>query len=163
VRPDDIICRRAVGGLYASPILLLVVCIITAFRWHDFRGSHLLRRNSLATTQGVIISSRLRPTDARHYEIGYEFAVGGKTYRSDEVTFAHTGSRNPEFARDYVRRYPVGKTVTVFYDPADPGFSVLEPASTEFYLLGFFLPAVLFILCYWIVRTRKCERVSPVA
>src|SRR6266545_70428 len=71
-------------------------------------------------------------------------AIDGKTYRSDEVTFAHTGSRNPDFARGYVQRYPVGRTVTVFYDPANPGFSVLEPESTEFYLILFFLPVALF-------------------
>lgn len=164
MRADDIIYKRAVGGLYASPILLLVVCIITASRWHDFRGSHLLRRDSLAKTQGVIISSRLRPSDTRHYEIVYEFAVDGKKYQSDEVTFAHTGTRsNPKFARDYVQRYPTGMSVTVFYDPADPGFSVLEPESTGFYLILFFAPVALFIVCYWIVRTRKREIASPAA
>ncbi len=159
---DDIIYKRAVTGLYASPIILLVVCVITAFRWHDFRGSHLLRRNSLAQTQGIVVTSRLRPSDVRHYEIVYEFAVDRRRYRSDEVTFAHTGSRNQKFALDYVQRYPVGMAVTVFYDPADPGFSVLEPSSTEFYLILFFLPVGLFLFCLWIVRTSK-RKISPPA
>ncbi len=106
--------------------------LILVVRWHDVKGSHFTDIRSLATTQGTIIHAETDRHSGRygtsyHYHIEYEFYVGTERFRSDEVTFAGTGSKDPEFAKSYVERYPVGRDVTVYYNPNTPSFSVLEP------------------------------------
>ena len=88
------------------------------------------------STEGRIIRSRL---DRSHRDgstsltadIGYEYAVAGATHEGCRVWIGDDYSSSPgrEF-RAAVDRYPEGARVTVFYDPADPAESVLEPGAT---------------------------------
>jgi hypothetical protein len=56
--------------------------------------------------------------------VEYEFSVGGRTWRGDRISIgADTGGANTEAT---LRRYPVGATVSIYYDPANPGNCVLE-------------------------------------
>src|SRR5262249_25301486 len=55
--------------------------------------------------------------------IEYEFSVGAQTYRGARIAITDTSGPDAEAALDH---YPVGKTVTVYYDPADPNNCVLE-------------------------------------
>ena len=57
----------------------------------------------------------------------YAYTVGGVNYVSDRVSMgARTSSSVAAMEQAQVRRYPVGKTVTVYYDPANPSQAVLE-------------------------------------
>ncbi len=58
--------------------------------------------------------------------IEYEYAVEGRDYRSDRVSFFEYGSSNSGHARGVARKYPQGAAVTVYYDPDDIGSAVLE-------------------------------------
>ncbi len=56
--------------------------------------------------------------------VEYEFAVAGTTYRGSRVSIGEdTGDANTDAT---LARYPVGATVMVYYDPADPTDCVLE-------------------------------------
>lgn len=57
--------------------------------------------------------------------VRYEFEVGGRLYASDRVSFGALRGDDDMYAE--ARRYGVGERVKVYYDPADPGRSVLEP------------------------------------
>jgi hypothetical protein len=59
--------------------------------------------------------------------IVFEYEVGDYVYSSDRVEFVTTTSKSPNDIREITARYPVGSGVAVFYDPADPGNSVLTP------------------------------------
>jgi len=81
------------------------------------------------SAQGTVISSelsRIRDTDGQWTErprVVYEYVVAGASLRGNRVSFG--GSSNVG-ARKCVERYPAGKPVEVFYDPAAPASSVLE-------------------------------------
>lgn len=56
--------------------------------------------------------------------VEYEFQVGSKKYRGNRITI---GEKISGFELEQtLARYPVGTTVTVYYDPADPNKAVLE-------------------------------------
>lgn len=126
-------------------MLSLIFILSVRFQWREMRGSLFLDPSQLASTEGRIVESRLdfvdlrRGTDSWHYVIIYEFTVGDYLFRSDGVTFGPTGDADPVFANDYIAKYPVGRAVTVFYDPENPTFSVLEPATRRDYLLFWLL------------------------
>jgi hypothetical protein len=124
--------------------------------WHDIKGSYLSDLASFSSAEGRIVSSstytsKQKRTTYYHYSIEYEFAVDGKSYRSDEITFDNNYSINQEFAQIYINKYPVGKNVTVYYDPHDPSFSVLEPEEK-----GYAAAELLFLIISLVVLVLSC-------
>jgi len=98
-----------------------------------------------------------RADDAPHYraDIGGRFLDDGQEFKIEQIAFAQidTGS----MARDYVRRYPVGKVAEVFASPDDPTRVILVKGVpvTAMYLLqglGALLVAGALIL-FWRARS----------
>jgi len=97
------------------------------------------------TTQGVIVASDLRRSrDSEggflyRPEVSYRYTVDGselvsaRTRFGDRMSLSWSGP-----ALKLVRRYAVGATVIVHYDPDDPGEAVLEPGVTGYILSGLF-------------------------
>src|SRR5215204_6729105 len=86
---------------------------------------------SLKSTNGKIISSSMefRGSPALnavgwHFVIWYEYIVSGTTYISDKVNYSDTGASDKTFAEGYIAKYPVGKSIVVYYDPVHPEKSV---------------------------------------
>jgi hypothetical protein len=59
-------------------------------------------------------------------EVRYEYIVGNRHVTGDRIRFIVRGMNQKETQR-VVGSYPVGKAVTVYYDPRDATASVLEP------------------------------------
>jgi hypothetical protein len=56
--------------------------------------------------------------------VEYEYQVGNRTYRGRRITI---GEKTSGYELEAIlERYPVGTSVTVYYDPADPQTAVLE-------------------------------------
>lgn len=62
-------------------------------------------------------------------EVQYEYQVEGVTYEGDRIQFGSSRERSRFRAQDVVDRYPITSEVTVYYDPANPSKSVLEPGA----------------------------------
>lgn len=135
--------------------------------WHSFRGSYLVDKSSYQQLSGLIIessayTSKYKRKTMYHYKILYEFTIKGAKFYSDRVTFAGDESSSKEYAELFLSRYPKGKIVTVFYDPSDPTFSVLEPEVTDggttmlivFVLLIIFFSAGSYLL---IIKVRSIK------
>ncbi len=60
-------------------------------------------------------------------EIRYSFLVDGKEYEGNNVSFDPEIRRNAALRRRISEHYEVGEEVAVYYDPKDPGVSVLKP------------------------------------
>lgn len=71
---------------------------------------------------------------------GYQYAVNGTEYVGNDVGygFSETFGEKRETAEMRVARYPAAAIVTVYYDPAAPQNSCLEPGGD---LTGYFFPA----------------------
>ena len=115
--------------------LLFAGFLVIAFRWADIRGSYLVDACSYRTTQGVIVLSRTescgRSNNSTCFNIAYDYSVSGKDYRSSKINFSHSLSPNPSYAEGYVRKYPVGKNILVYYEEKNPSFAVLEPLNKD--------------------------------
>jgi Protein of unknown function (DUF3592) len=120
--------------LFWAGIAVLAFALLSVYlNWSDIRGIYFSDPADFSLIEGKIVSSSTYEYKPRrgslnyYYSIEYEFIVNEKRYRSGKITFYEHFSTNPEFAQSYVSKYPVGKQVTVYYDPNDPSFSVLEP------------------------------------
>ena len=99
-------------------------------------GVQNLRRGSASkhwpTTEGRILSSVVRRSSGRQGticepDIVYQYAVDGTDYAHWAVDLRGLGTTCGSVAAEVVARYPVGATVTVYYDPDHPERAVLEP------------------------------------
>ena len=70
-------------------------------------------------------------------EILYEFSVEGKQYTGVRRTLLTWQTSGSQPAEAVVSNYPVGKKVTVYYDPRNPRESILIRESA--------LPSALFV------------------
>ena len=103
-----------------------------------------LRAVGFPTTFGTVTHSSVKISSdsegtSYHPEIRYEYALDGARFIGDRYryTFSTSGKKSAEQA---VAVHPVGRTVTVYYNPADPSDSVLQPGMEGGDLLvGLFL------------------------
>ena len=83
---------------------------------------------SWPTTTGTIATvERVKRLFRSLPRVVYAYAVDGKDYRSERVSFA-SGYR-PKEVDEVLSRYSVGQTVPVHYKPEQPGEAVLEAGS----------------------------------
>jgi hypothetical protein len=86
------------------------------------------------TTQGVIVETNLlhaygmKGMDGYLPGLQYRYNVGGQTYLGTRIDF-HTQEHlyAPDYADSWLQKYPPGRSVTVYYDPADASSAILEP------------------------------------
>jgi len=158
-------------GLIFLPMVVLVVVAIAA------KMLEVRKAAAWSTAVGRVVKSG---TAADHHRfvgeatsvktmpvVDYEFSVGGRTMRGNRISIGEdSGGANTEAT---LRRYPVGATVTVFYDPANPKNCVLERGIPEgvgkglVILVGF---VVVFAgVVYWLVTSapRLVEQHYPTA
>lgn len=91
--------------------------------------------------QGVITSShlvagRFKQTRGYRPEIQYRYQVGSTEYVGSRRSFDRPRLSSEAASQSVLDAYPLGKTVTVFYDPKDPASALLEPGlATDMPLL----------------------------
>ncbi|KAB2850267.1 MAG: DUF3592 domain-containing protein [Hyphomicrobiaceae bacterium] len=122
---------KYIALLFISPLIgLLVIAAVVKY-------VEVWRARSWKPVPGRIVQSRsasrkvkTSSTDTDRNEIrnfasiAYEFEVLGRKRRGTRVTIAEDMG-NSDVA-ETLRKYPVGKTVTVYYDPFDPDRCVIE-------------------------------------
>jgi len=122
-------------------------------------------------TNGIISAAGLKvylskPNIEPSYEpqISYSYVVDGTPRVGTRISFA---DYIPTFQKAagiawLNRNYPVGKAVAVYYDPADPDFSVLEPGAEDLIFIWRWSSGSLafcFLLALW-MRRRALRRSS---
>lgn len=125
-------------GLFSAAIVLFGFALkrqaAAADGWLQTKG-RILASETEAFRAGVErISTPSRTLHRQRVTYGYD--VAGVSYSSDQVSMgARTSSSVGAMEQSIVRRYPVGKTVTVYYDPVNPSQAVLERGARLIWLV----------------------------
>jgi hypothetical protein len=145
----------------------LAALILYPSRWLLLEG---YRSRSWPHTDGAILSTKIieRPRTSRFGDgswhipiIRYDYQIESTHYTNSRVAFAsyrpNHGYGSQAEAQAIVDHYPAGKHVSVFYEPASPGHSVLQPGIQDSVLhsdavAGFL---IVFGLLYPYLRKRK--------
>lgn len=94
--------------------------------WPSVQGKVL---SSMVSSHRSSSGSGRRSSMTYGADVSYEYTVKGKRYTSDRVIFGEYSSSNRGHATEIVHRYPKGKKVKVYYDPADHKAAVLEAGA----------------------------------
>ncbi|MHA2248193.1 MAG: DUF3592 domain-containing protein [Candidatus Hodarchaeales archaeon] len=127
-------------GLFA----IVIFCGILAFI--PIPGGLSLQQEALnseqwTTVTGLILFSEIeyRPPDSFDGElfiprITFSYPVDEKNFTGTRISFYLDfvmGFPNESMAAQYLQKYPVDSSVSVYYDPSDHSNSVLEPGSNN--------------------------------
>lgn len=122
-----------IGSILVS-LLCTVVPIVGVF-WLLKRGADQSRAKHQASlawhmTTGKIVKSRVEVLGGEHTTVSprivYEYDVYGRTYQGEQIRAGGLWRGPTRSAYDIVDSYPVGATVTVYYDPNNPEDAALE-------------------------------------
>ncbi|MCM8538379.1 MAG: DUF3592 domain-containing protein [Lentisphaeraceae bacterium] len=89
---------------------------------------------SWPTVNGTVTRSKVKFSSNGYFpSIMYRYTIDGKEYETFGIDYGRIveGSQAHAFAKNIVKRFPLGSQVDVYYDPLDPGESVLIPGGTS--------------------------------
>jgi hypothetical protein len=128
---------RAIGRRCLIAGVIFLVLGIGAFIGMQLAQSHSDHVAQWPSVDGKIVTSEIATVTGRFKygirtsvvaDVGYVYSVNGQTFQGEHLRLLPMlhmkGEGTPE---EIVTRYPVGRSVEVFYDPADPTASVLIP------------------------------------
>jgi hypothetical protein len=143
--PEEIIALLFGSGVIITIITVLLTVLISvlctvvpivAIFWFLKKSADKDRAKHQASltwhmTTGKIIKSRVEvmggETASVSPRIVYEYDVYGRTYQSEQIRAGGIYITDPNrSAYEIVDSYPVGKDVTVYYDPNNPEDAALE-------------------------------------
>lgn len=118
----------------AVGLLAVAVGLFLAFVFSYASLTQGAASENWSTAEGTITSSSISEVGSKdnltfQAHVHYQYEINEDEYHGDRLDFNSSGmsSSHRVDMQEIVRKYPAGKTVTVFYDPADPSISVLEP------------------------------------
>jgi Protein of unknown function (DUF3592) len=110
-----------------APLVVVPLIILTVKLWQAHRAAKWQQVTGRITKSGIGTQHHQfagEATTVRNMpDVEYEFSVAGRTYRGERIAITDTSGEDIEPA---LQRYPLGKEVTVYYDPSDPNNCVLE-------------------------------------
>lgn len=144
--------RKTIGALMFG-VLFAVVGYFVAFHFGKSILDNAKASEKWPAVDGVIarsevVTSRGDKGETMYAaEVLYKYTVGDREYQCDNVYFGGDyRSSSSSGAYDVVRRYPVGDTVKVHYEPDKPENAVLEPGVTWMSYLVYGIGLVFFII-----------------
>jgi len=145
--------RDLSGALVAKAVVLLFPLLVLMGTAILIYGGYMLHKSAQSSSwpsvDGVIRTVKIEeqtsnsgdhgPSTTYAAGVTYDYAFDGKTFSGNRIRMVRVFSSDQSYAMEDERRYPVGKTVKVFYSPTDPADSVLEPGVHP---SSWFLPIV---------------------
>jgi len=125
-----------IGSSFVDIIFVLMGVFI--FIWGAWSAKNGKASEEWADASGFIIKSYIKAPDgdiatARdkfgrfQTKIIYQYTAGGRLYSGSNIAFGDFSIRSRKQAITVSQKYPEGKRITIYYDPDNPGNSVLEP------------------------------------
>jgi hypothetical protein len=141
--------KGCLGSIFSMGIFLLIGVGLTIWGWTILQNARASA--SWPTADGVVMRSEVtRSTDSEggdsySPEVTYSYNVNNTNFVNDMIKFGENSYSSRRKADEIAGNYPVGKNVTVYYDPEKPERSVLEPgvSAGSFIVIGI---GVFFIL-----------------
>lgn len=146
-------CQSCLGSLAIMGLFLLIGAGLSVWGWTILQNARASA--TWPTAEGTITASEVTHSsdedgDSYRPEVAYDYQAGGQFHTSYTIKFGENSYSSRRRAETIAANYPVGKQVTVYYDPEQPGRSVLEPGVTggSYIVLGV---GVFFILLTLII------------
>jgi hypothetical protein len=132
-----------------------IVGIAAAVKFAQAKRAATWTKATAQVMRSEIVTETRNGKEVKVPRVEYEFPVSFHRYRGSRVNFAEVISGVD--AKETIARFRVGASVPVYYNPADPGESVLERELPPFMrgvwvVLGGLVAAILAVGLYLLLR-----------
>jgi len=87
---------------------------------------------TLSDVREEITVSKRRASQGCWVTARFEYEVDGKKYEGDHISYSgDLPAADMKHAKSLAAKYTPGQVVPAYYNPADPGFAILEPGDNE--------------------------------
>jgi len=123
--------KGCLGLILSMGIFLLIGVLLTIWGWTILQNARA--SGSWPTADGIVTRSQVsHSTDAEggdsyQPQVTYKYSANNTTYENNTIKFGENSYNSRRKADEIAGNYPVGKNVTIYYDPEKPDRSVLEP------------------------------------
>jgi hypothetical protein len=113
--------------MLAGVLIIPLVVFITTYHWINRRRWEASQKWPAVTGYVTKVDDQVHDDDTYSLKIHYAFVVAGAQYTASRQGFG-TGvtAANSEELKLRMAEWPVGKAVTIYYDPAHPYNAALE-------------------------------------
>jgi len=141
--------KGCISSILSMGVFLLIGMGLSYWGWNILQDARASA--SWPTIDGKVVKSEVTHSidsdggDSYSPEITYVYIVNNEQLANKTIKFGENSYSSRKKAEGIAASYPVGKNVTVYYDPQQPDKSVLEPGVSggSYIVLGI---GVLFIL-----------------
>ncbi|MHA2251186.1 MAG: DUF3592 domain-containing protein [Candidatus Kariarchaeaceae archaeon] len=151
----------------ARIVSLIILCIVAYNYYFNVQTAILAyESNEWEKTSGTVILSEMRTsTDSDGLpsyrpDIRYNYVVEGREYSSSAIYVGGKVGEGLYYTERLLEKYPVGSSLTVFYNPQDHSQSVIEPGLKDPHVEPLFQYFFLFVLALIILAVSKSIFVS---
>ncbi len=131
----------ALPGMIAGAMVMKMREVRRAASWTQ--ASARILKSELATTEEKIADNKTRTVTLPVVE--YEFSKGFDKFQGNRISIGEIAPGSVE-AQQALERYRVGASVPVYYNPANPGESVLERELPKYFAVAWVFVAVLAVV-----------------
>lgn len=131
---------------FALGVVVILVGLRQSARGRETRGwSHVLGRVLASRVEEDHGGAEEQGYPRWRFDVRYAYEVRGRTYESDQVWYGSANapsSQDREWHEQWAARYPVGREVDVWYDPADPSRAVLLRGTPRGQLVAYLVVGI---------------------
>ena len=152
-------------SLFTVNTLLVICLLVTVFAMSfSYNTTRLAKAvQNWPSVDGVVIKSEvveLHSDDNTTYKpkLTYQYQVGNKTYTNDRLEIVNIGYSFKSDAETLIKAHPVDSKVTVYYDPEEPGESLLDKSynnTGRFFLYFTLVMDAIALIALVLVRINK--------
>lgn len=150
-----VIGRQDIPGLVVMVILGLALTFLGFTKFKKATDS-----KSWPVTTGLITNSEVSGAIKYYPSITYTYTVDSVVYNSTSISNMNFSTKNRSVVEEFLKKYPSGAEIKVYYNGSEPSRSLLEPGlnTGHFLLLAFgilILIIPVFLVIFMKVDIRK--------
>lgn len=132
-----------------------IVAIAVLAKMREVRRAASWKQGTARIVRSELVTEQRNGKDVKLPAVEYEFNVGFNVVRGSRITLGEIMGDSPQ-VEEALKRYRLGTSAPVYYDPADPRESVLERDLPPGFAWIWVFVAVLAVgagaVAYWFVR-----------
>jgi hypothetical protein len=126
-----------------------------------FLGSAKLKNAAEAKrwpiTIGTVTSSEVAGAMKYYPSVNYTYTIDTVVYTSNSISNMNFNSKNRSFVEDFIKKYPLGSEIKVYYNSADPSRALLEPGINTGHILLLAFGIIILAIPIFLVLFMKLE------
>jgi hypothetical protein len=157
--------------------LIIFLFGLSVFAYTVKLGIETSRQSSWPKTKGTIVSAEFKEVDLNKFDNGdnkqqtgkskmvwvpefvYIYEVEGERFTANRISTFDPTCKNQSEVRDLQRLISRDQNVTVYYNPHNPSFSVIDPypslINTWIFLISSLIVGLVGFVIFWICREAQ--------